>query len=55
MQVVLTSMQKVDNVIPNQERYVAFGYTLQVGVIKNVGDVRIYRPLIFCVSYGPNQ
>ena len=29
-QILLTSIQKVDNVIPTQYRHVSFGYTLQV-------------------------
>ena len=32
----------VDNVIPNQERYVAFGYTtLRVRVVKTTGNIMI--------------
>ena len=42
IQVVLTSVQMLDNVIRTQERYVAFGYTIQVGVIKTAGNIRIY-------------
>ena len=41
IQIVLTSTQKVDNVIPTQERYVAFGYNLWVGAIKTTGNIRI--------------
>ena len=29
--------------------------TIQVGVIKTAGDIMIYRPRLFCVTYGPNQ
>ena len=41
IQIVLNYLKKVDNVIPTQERHVAFGYTFQVGVIKTTGNIRI--------------
>ena len=52
---MLTSTEKVDNVIPTQEMYVAFGYTIQVGLIKTDGNISIYRTLVFRVRSGPNQ
>ena len=36
---LLTSTQKVDNVIISEDRHVAFGYTLRVGVIKTTWNI----------------
>ena len=55
IQIVLNSTQKVDNVILNQERYVAFGYTLRIGVIKTTGNIRIYCLWVLCVRSRTNQ
>ena len=54
IQIVLTSAQKVDNVIPTKDRYADFGYTnLRVGVTS--GNIRIYHPQVFRMRYGPNE
>ena len=42
IQIVLTYTKNVNNVIPPQEKYVAFGYTtLRVGRIKVSGNISI--------------
>ena len=53
--IILTSTQNVDNVILNQEIYVAFGHTLWFRVIKTTGDIMIYCPQLFRMRSGPNQ
>ena len=39
----------LSNVIPTQERYVTFRYTLRVGVVKTARNIKIYRPRVFGV------
>ena len=41
--------------IPTKERYVSFGYNIQVGLNIPAGNIRIYHPLVFFLRYGPNQ
>ena len=52
IQIITTSAQKVDNVIPTLDRLLS---TIRVGVIKTAGNIGIYCPSVFCVRSRPNQ
>ena len=41
IQIMLTSTQKADNVLPTLDRHVAFGYTIRTRVIKTARNIGI--------------
>ena len=41
IQIIITSTQEVDNMILTQDRNVAYGYTIQVGVIRTSRNIWI--------------
>ena len=41
IQIIITSTQEADNVIPTQDRYVSYRYTMRVRVNKTARNIRI--------------
>ena len=52
IQVIIISAQRVDNVIPPDDRLLSI---IPVRVIQNAGNLRMCCPCIFRVRSGPNQ
>ena len=53
--IVLTSKQKVDNEIPVRSQWWCKLSCREFIVLRTTGNIRIYRPQIFCVRSGINQ
>ena len=52
IQIIITSVQKADNMIPTEDRLLS---NIQVRVIKIASNIRMYRYCVFCVRSGHNQ
>ena len=52
IRIIITSAQKVDNLKQTLDRLLS---TIRVRVIKTTGNIGIYRPRLFHMSFGPNQ
>ena len=55
IQTIITSVKKVDNAILTQVWDKPPRRSIRGIVIKNTGNIRIYRPRVFHVGYEPNQ